>query len=411
MSLTDVKIRNAKPTEKPRKLYDSGGLYAEIAKSGATLWRFKYRYDGKEKRLALGRWPDVSLADARRRRDEARKLLANDIDPAQHRRAAKQARSLAAENSFRATAEEWFDRQAPKWTEANRTKVQARLTNDVYPKIGDRPITEITPADVLAVLLAVEGRGAGDTARRVAQDIRRIFAFGVAMSRCTDNPCAHLHLRDALAPIEGRNFAAITDPVKVGELLRAIDGFMGSYTVKCALQLAPLVFVRPGELRKMQWAHIDFDTAEWSIPAEFMKMKQPHLVPLSRQAVEILRKLEPYTRHRSDYVFPCMTSAKKPMSEAALAAALRRLGYSTKDDITPHGFRAMARTLLHEQLRYKPEIIEHQLAHRVADALGSAYNRTRFFKERAAMMQEWSCYLDKLKAGAEVVPFPGKTSF
>jgi len=314
MALSDAAIRKAKPADKPLRLFDGGGLYLEISPSGSKLWRLKYRFAGKEKRLALGIYPDVSLAGAR------------------------------------------------------------------------------------------EGRGAHDTAHTALQNCGQVFRYGVATGRILSDPCRDL--RGALRPLKHEHFPSITEPVAVAELLRAIDGFKGTFTVQCALRLAPMFFVRPGELRSAQWEHFDLEKHEWRYLVT--KTNTEHLVPLATQAVAILKDLHALTGQRR-HVFPGR-DPKKPMSDAAVNAALRRMGYDTRTEITGHGFRAMARTILHQELGIAPEVIEHQLAHRVPDVLGTAYNRTKFIKERRKMMQQWADYLDKLKAGATVIPLHGQAA-
>ena len=396
--LTDTAIRNAKPKDKPYRLSDALGLYIEIAASGGKLWRLKYRFGGKEKRLALGVYGDVSLQDARKQREAARKLLSQGVDPGAVRKAQKTAGTDA--DTFGTIAREWFAKHKANWAAGHADKIIQRLERDIFPWIGGHSIGEIKAPDLLAVIRRVEGRGALETAHRALANCGQILRYAVATGRAERDPSGDL--RGALAPVRGTHFAALTDPVAVGELLRAIGGFRGSLVVQSALRLAPLVFVRPGELRKALWADIDLDRAEWRYVVS--KTKTDHLVPLSRQAVEILRELQPLTGQRA-WVFPGR-DPKKPMSEAAINAALRRMGYDTKTEVTGHGFRAMARTILHEDLGIKPEVIEHQLAHRVPDALGSAYNRTQFLAERKTMMQAWSDHLDRLKVGAEVIPLP-----
>jgi integrase len=404
MALTDTAIRGAKPAAKPVRMFDGGGLYLEISPAGGKLWRFKYRIGGKEKRLALGVYPDVGLKDARAKRDAARNLLANDVDPGEHRKVQTAAKVERAANSFEAIAREWFAKQQPTWAASHADKIIMRLQDDVFPWLGGKPIAEITAPDVLAVLRRIEGRGTNDTAHRANGNISQVMRYAIATGRATRDPVPDL--RGALPPLRHKNFAAITEPDKVGEMLRAFDAFQGTFVVKSALLLAPLVFVRPGELRTALWADVDMDKAEWRY--QVSKTKTDHLVPLARQAVAILRDLYALTGH-GRHVFPGR-DPQKPMSEAAVNAALRRMGYDTKAEITGHGFRAMARTILHEELHQKPEVIEHQLAHKVSDALGTAYNRTQFLKERRAMMQGWADYLDKLKVGADVIPLRGGTA-
>ncbi len=402
MPLTDTQIKGAKPESKPRKLADEKGLYLLLQPTGGKLWRLKYRFNGKEKLLALGAYPEVGLKDARGRREEARKLLAEGIDPGAQRKAQKAASEARAANSFEVIGREWLEKWRSTVEPAQYAKALARAEKNVYPWLGGRPIAEITAPEILAVLRRIDERGARYTAHKVKSEISQVFRFAVATSRAERDPCPDL--RGAIPPAKGENFAAITSPKEAGELLRAIDAFRGTYIVKSALLLAQLLFVRPGELRKAAWAEFDLAKAEWNIPAERMKGRQAHLVPLPVQAVRILEDLQPLTG-RWAHVF-AGRDPKKPMSDAAVNAALRRMGYDTKTEITGHGFRAMARTILHEELHFKPEVIEHQLAHRVPDALGSAYNRTKFIKDRREMMQRWADYLDKLKVGADVVVMP-----
>lgn len=404
MALTDTAVRNAKPGQKPVKLADEKGLFLLINPNGTKYWRQKYRIGGKEKLLAHGVYPDVGLKDAREKRDAARKLLADGIDPGENRKVQKSAKAERAANSFETVAREWFAKHSPGWAVSHADKIIKRLENDVFPWIGGKPIAEITAPVLLTVLRRIESRGALDTAHRAQQNCGQVFRYAVATGRAERDPSADL--RGALPPARHENFASITDPDKVGELLRAIDGFKGTFVVKCALLLAPLLFVRPGELRKALWADIDLDKAEWRYFVT--KTKTEHSVPLAAQAVAILKDLHALTGHGAN-VFPGR-DPQKPMSEAAINAALRRMGYDTKTEITGHGFRAMARTILHEELHQKPEVIEHQLAHKVPDALGTAYNRTKFLKERKAMMQLWADYLDKLKAGAEIIPLHGSAA-
>lgn len=405
MPLTDTQIKVIKPEAKARKLADEKGLYLLLQPTGAKLWRLKYRFGGKEKLLALGSYPDVGLKDARNRRDEARKLLADGVDPSEQRKAQKAAGEMRAANSFEVICREWLEKWRTTVEPAQYKKALARLEKNVFPWLGGRPIAEITAPEVLAVMRRVDERGARYTAHKIKSEISQAFRYAVATGRVERDPCPDL--RGAIPPAQGEHFAAITNPKETGELLRAIDAFRGTLVVKSALLLAPLVFVRPGELRKAEWSEIDFDKQEWNIPAKRMKARQPHLVPLSTQTVAILRELQPLTG-RGVHVF-AGRDPKKPMSEAAVNAALRRMGYDTKTEITGHGFRAMARTILHEELHFQPDVIEHQLAHKVPDALGSTYNRTKFLKARRKMMQRWSDYLGKLKAGADVVTLPTKS--
>ncbi len=392
MPLTDITIRAAKPAAKPVRLFDSGGLYLEVAPGGGKWWRLKYRIDGREKRLSLGVYPDVSLKEARDRRDGARKVLAQGVDPGELRKATKAMRAEQVANSFEAVAREWYLKSKATWVDSHSEKIIARLERDVFPWLGNVPISDITARDVLAILRRIESRGALDTAHRARGTISQIIRYAIATGRADRDPCPDL--RGALPPAKETNFPSIIDPEQVGELLRALDAFRGTFVVHCALHLSPLLFVRPGELRNAEWSAINLDKAEWRYIVS--KTKTDHSVPLATQSVRILRDLHALTG-RGRYVFPGR-NPDTPMSEATVNAALRRLGYDTKTEITGHGFRAMARTILHEVLHVRPEIIEHQLAHKVPDALGTAYNRTKFLKERRAMMQQWADYLDELKA-------------
>ncbi|GBG03813.1 integrase [Azospira sp. I13] len=404
MPLTELAIRAAKPTDKPYKLPDEKGLFLLVHPNGSKYWRQKYRFQGKEKLLAHGVYPDLGLKDARERRDEARKQLANGVDPGAAKKASKLAGLERAANSFEAIAREWHGKHSTGWAPSHAKKIIERLERDVFPWLGGRPIAEITPPEVLAVARRIESRGVLETAHRALANCGQVFRYAVATGRAERDPCGDL--KGALPPWRKGNFASITEPEKVAELLRAIDGFKGTFVVKSALLLAPLFFVRPGELRRAKWEEIDLDKGEWRYFVT--KTKTEHSVPLASQAVAILQDLYPLTG-RGEYVFQGR-DPKKPMSEAAINAALRRMGYDTKTEITGHGFRAMARTILAEELHQKPEVIEHQLAHKVPDALGTAYNRTKFIKERRAMMQLWADYLDKLKAGAEVISLQGLTA-
>lgn len=401
MPLSDVEIRNAKPQEKNYKLTDGKGLYLLLTTTGGKLWRFDYRYAGKRKTLALGSYPELSLSKARDKRTAAREQIANDIDPGEIMRAQKITQGGGAD-SFEVVAREWHKKFSGAWSESHAKTTIERLVRDVFKVIGKRSINDIKAPEVLAMLRRIESRGALETAHRVRTICGQVLRYAVATGRAEQDVTASL--KGALPPYKKSHLAAVTDPIKVGELLRAIDGFSGSFIVKSALWLAPLVIVRPGELRQAEWSEIDLDAAEWSIPAERMKLKEQgaHLVPLSTQAVAILRELQALTGD-GRYVFPCHRSTARPMSNNAVNAALRRLGYS-KDEMTGHGFRAMARTILDEVLQVRPDYIEHQLAHAVRDPNGRAYNRTAHLEERRKMLQLWANYLDGLKAGAKVIP-------
>jgi integrase len=398
--LSEVKVRNAKPQANEYKLFDGGGLFLLITPSGGKLWRFRYLFDKKEKKLSLGVYPEISLLDARKQRDEARSQLAHGIDPGAVRKAQKQAKIQDTE-IFELIAREWHERFKSKWSIGHSSKIMTRLEGDVFPYIGEKRIKDIKAPELLTVLRRVEARGTFELAHRIRTICGQVFRYAVATGRAERDPAADL--RGALSPVQTINRAAITEPKKVGELLRAIDGYQGGFVVQCALRFLPLVFVRPGELRHAEWSEIDFENAEWNIPAIKMKMKEPHLVPLSKQAIEILKKLKEYTG-ASRYVFPSGRTFDRPMSDNAILAALRRMGYA-KEEMSGHGFRAMARTILDEVLQVRPDFIEHQLAHAVRDPNGRAYNRTSHLAERKKMMQTWADYLDGLKIGAKVLPF------
>ena len=402
MPLNDMKIRNAKTKEKFYKITDGDGLYLHVTEKGGKLWRFRYRFGGKEKLLALGSYPEITLLDARQRRDEARRQLAHGIDPSAVRKAQKQA-SIQNTETFEVIAREWHSRFISTWTKGHAKTIMSRLERDLFPWIGRRPITEIKAPELLVVLRRVESRGALESAHRIRTICSQVFRYAVATGRSENDPSSYL--KCALPQPTKKNMAAITEPKKVAELLRAIDSYKGSFVVKSALKLAPLVFVRPGELRRAEWSEIDLEKAEWNIPSSKMKMREPHLVPLSKQSIEILKELKMLTG-AGRYVFPGITN-ERPMSENAILAALRRMGYE-KDEMSGHGFRAMARTLLDEVLQIRPDFIEHQLAHAVRDPNGRAYNRTAHLNERRKMMQKWADYLDELKTEVKVLAFRRK---
>lgn len=406
--LTDAKIRAAKPAEKPLRLADGGGLYLEISPAGGKLWRWKFRFGGKEKRLSFGQYPDVSLKAARDQRDENRKLLAAGADPSAARQAQKVSRAAASGASFEAIAREWHKTiHTGKVSEGHAARTLIRLEQDVFPWLGSLPIAEVKAQLLLQTLRRIEARGAIETAHRAKQACSQVFRYAIATGRAEVDPAAPL--TDALKPVLVQHMPAITDPKRVGQLLRAIQSYEGQPVTRAALQLAPLVFVRPGELRKAEWKEFDLDAAEWRIDSGRMKRSKQdkatgaaHLVPLSTQAVEVLRDIHPLTGH-GRYVFPSLRTGERPMSDNAVLSALRRMGFP-KDEMTGHGFRAMARTLLAERLGVDESVIEAQLAHAVKDSLGRAYNRTEFAQQRRAMLQTWADYLDKLREGAEVLP-------
>ena len=404
MPLTDTAVRNAKAATKPIKMTDGGGMYLLLNPNGSRWWRFDYRFDGKRKTLSMGTYPDTGLKDARDKRDVARKLLAAGVDPGEQRKAAKAAGEARAANSFEVVAREWHAKQSATWVELHASRIMLRLVNDVFPWLGSRPIADITAKELLATVNRIVDRGAVESAHRVLQNCGQVLRYAIATGRAERNPAADL--RGALPPVKQSHLAAITDPGAIGALLRAMDAYNGSLVTKCALRLAPLVFVRPGELRQAEWAEFDLDAAEWNLPAEKMKMREPHLVPLAPQAVAILRELHALTG-RGRYVFPSARSPQRPMSNNAVLSALRRMGYGI-EEMSGHGFRAMARTVLDEVLHFRPDYIEHQLAHAVKDPNGRAYNRTAHLPERRKMMAAWADYLDTLKAGGNVVAIKRK---
>lgn len=402
MALTDVAIRNAKPRAKPYKMGDAFGLFVLIQPSGGKLWRFKYRFDGREKKLAIGTYPVIGLAEARRRRDQARELLAAGKDPSRERLREKLRTQIQAGNTFAAIAEEYCEKRKRDGQKAWAASTAARseyLVSLLKVPLGRMPITDIEPADVLAAVRKIERKGQLESARRTLQLAGAVFRYAVATARLSSDPTRDL--RGALTAPTVTHYGAIIDPVRVGELMRAIDGYEGQPITKLAMQLAPHVFVRPGELRHAEWSEIDLEAALWTIPAGKTKMRKDHLVPLSRQSIAILEDLRTLTGPEG-YVFPSIRSRKRPMSDNTINAGLRRLGYST-DEMTAHGFRAMASTLLNESGKWHPDAIERALAHGDSDRVRAAYHRGAHWKERMAMAQWWSDHLDQLRKGAEVV--------
>jgi integrase len=405
--LTDNQCKNAVcPTDKPRaRLADSGGLYLEVSPNGSRRWFWKYRKDGKEGRMALGGYPAVSLSAARKARDTAKLQKSEGRDPVQARKVEKLKASNPAGDTFRVVAWEWFEKQVPQWSEAHTVRSKRQFERDLFPWLGDRRLVDIEPVELLATLRKVEERGAVETADRGLMLARQVWRYGVATGRVGRDITADL--KGALSPYRGTHFAAITDPVKLGELIRAIRVYKGGPIVRAALQLAPMLFQRPGELRAAEWSEMDLDAALWTIPAARMKRNKdgkengdPHLVPLPRQAVEILRGLHGYTGH-GRMVFPGERSHERPISENSVRTALITMGY-TPDVQTWHGFRATARTMLAERLDCDPLVIEAQLAHSVKDANGRAYNRTQYLKHRADMMQRWANFLEQIATPSEL---------
>lgn len=410
LPLTDVEVKKAKPDpNKQVTHFDGGGLFLLVTPSGGKLWRFKYRFDGKEKLLSFGSYPEISLSDARICREEARRQVANGIDPGAVKRAQKRARAASVANSFEVVAREWHEKQKDSWSESHAKTTLDRLEKNIFPWMGSRPISELEPCDVLEVLQRMEKRGANETARRMKIVCGQVFRYAVATGRALRDQTADL--KGALKPPVSKNMAALTKPKDVAELLRAIDEYQGSFVVKCALKLAPLFFCRPGELRHTEWSEIDFENAELNIPIQRMKLPtvakrsangDSHLIPLATQAIEILKELHPLTSH-SRYVFPGHRSPSRCMSEGAVLLALRKMGFE-KEEMTGHGFRAMARTMIREKLKCDVEWIEIQLAHKTKSPNGTAYDRVSFLPERIMMMQAWADYLDGLKSGAQVIP-------
>ncbi len=401
MHLTAIKINKAMPdSEKPLRLFDGRGLYLEIAPSGGKWWRFKYRFGGKEKRLSLGVYAaagsktvEVGLEAARKAADEARQLLRDGVDPSQDRKAEKRRMAHQSENTFEAVAREWHGKQSAAWVPDHAERVLRRLELYIFPNLGKQSIAEIEAPELLDALRVIEARGKDTTSHLARQYVGMVFRYGIATGRCKRNPAADL--RGALRPVKKANFAAVTEPEPLAKILRALDSYEGTLTVRCALHLAPLVVVRPGEMRKAEWKDIDLDKAEWRFVAS--KTNPNHLVPLSKQAVAVLREVQPLTGN-GRFVFPSARSAQRPMSDAAVLAAMRRMEIPA-DEMTGHGFRATFRTIGAEVLKFRVDLMEHQLAHAVKDANGTAYNRTSFLPERKRMMQRWADYLDQLKTG------------
>jgi integrase len=398
MPLTDSIARNAKPAAKTFRIFDHDGLYLEVSPRGGKWWRLKYRFAGNEKRVSLGVYPEVNLKSARARTIEARQLLDAGVDPSENRRAAKAAQMDGAANSFEVVTREWIEQQMNTWVRGHGERIRTRFERDIFPWIGARPIADLTAPELLTTVRRIEKRGALETAHRALGNCGQVFRYAIATGRARRDPTGDL--RGALPAVKPKHFAAITEPKRVGALMRAIDGYEGSLTVRSALRLAPLVFVRPGELRHAEWTAMDLDVCEWHYTVT--KTNTPHIVPLSTQAVAILRELKALTG-RGRFVFWSGRSSQRPMSDNAILAAMRRMGI-TKEEMSGHGFRAMARTILDEVLGFRPDFIEHQLAHAVRDPNGRAYNRTAHLEERRKMIQAWADYLDRLKNGADVIP-------
>lgn len=406
MSLTDTSIRNAKARTKPYKLGDSGGLFLLIQPSGGKLWRLKYRVDGREKKLGLGTYPEISLADARKRRDEAREVLANGKDPSREKQQAKRRAKAAAADTFGEIANEYIAKRRREGLSETTADKSEYYVKRLGPAISRLPVSEITPSDLFAELRRIEVLGNFETAKRVLQLAGRIFRYSVATARLVSDPSRDL--RGALTAPQPKHLAAITEAEQVGALLRAIDGYNGQPVTKLAMQLTPHVFVRPGELRHAEWHEVDLEAAVWTIPGEKMKMRMVHQVPLSKQAIDLFRQLHAMTGP-AGYVFPSIRSRARPMSENTVTAALRRLGY-TGDEMTAHGFRATASTLLNESSKWNPDAIERALSHKERDRVRAAYHRGSHWKERVEMAQWWSDYLDQIRKGADILSFPERAA-
>jgi integrase len=395
--LTEQKLRSLKPRDKVYRVADSDGLCIEVHPSGARYWRYRYRFVGKAKMQSLGVYPEVTLAEAREALQGARKALRGGEDPIQQRQRDEQARRIAGANTFEAVAREWLQQQEKRLATTTYDKAEWMLEQFAFPWVGARPISEIDAPEMLALLRRIEERGKLETAHRVKQRCSQIFRYAIATGRATRDPCPDL--RGALASPKTEHHASITDPNELGHLLKALDGYKGNLVTAAALRLAPLVFVRPGELRHAEWAEFDLEEAQWRIPGAKMKMGETHLVPLSQQAVAILRELQPLTG-KGRYVFPGVRSSARPMSENTVLAALRRLGY-TNDQMTGHGFRSTASTRLHE-MGWNSQVIERQLAHAERNKVKAAYNYAEYLPERRRMMQAWADYLDGLKSSKVV---------
>jgi len=403
MKLTDKTCKNAKPQEKPYKLFDGGGLYLEVLPHGSKLWRLKYRYLGIEKRFSLGAYPLITLAEAREKREEAKKLLTQDIDPSMARQDNREAIVRNAANTFEVIAREWHENQKGRWSDNHYNNVMHRMERDIFPYMGKKPIKSIDAPVLLSVLRRIEKRGALDIAGRTRQICGQVFRYGIVTGKCSRDPTPDL--RGALKTRKTKHFAAI-DAKELPELLQAIernDARLYNRTRR-AIKLSMLTFVRPGELRKARWEEIDFDEKEWRIPAERMKMKREHIVPLSRQAIVLLKEQKEETGNiNTPLVFPSQIKPRQPMSDGTVRIALQKLGF--KDRMTAHGFRALARTTIREKLDYDPDVIECQLAHKAAGPLGEAYNRAQFLDKRKVMMQDWANYVDSVATHGTVVTF------
>ena len=404
MPLSDTAIKNTKPGLKPIKLRDGGGLYLLINSNGSRWWRLDYRFGGKRKTLSMGVYPDVSLKLARERRHEARTLLAVATDPGEERKAQKKAKAEAKGNTFEIIAREWMATRGKEWTESYASKTKSALERHAFPAVGSKAITEITSPDLLALLRAIERRGVVDMAHRIQQHCGAIFRYAIATGRAIYDPVPSL--KGSLSTVKQEHYPALTDPSEYAQLLRDIDNYRGEVTTKVAMQLLALTFQRTKEVRFAEWSQFDLHAALWRIPAEIMKMREAHVVPLSRQAIAVLESLRPLTGN-ARLVFPSATGRERPISENTVTYALARMGY--KGRMTGHGFRSAASTMLNEQ-GFRHDVIERQLAHSERNAVRAAYNHAEYLPERQKMMQQWADYLDKLKAGADVIPIRGNAA-
>ena len=394
--LTDTFLRGLKATGKIQKHADGGGLYIHVSPIGGRLWRMAYGFNGKQKTLSFGAYPAVSLKDARQKRSEAKEHLAKGVDPSAHKKALKSAIRAEVTNSFEIVAREWFDKFKDSWVPHHGSKIFARLEKDIFPVIGGKAVSSVAAPELLGALRRIEARGAIDTAHRALQNCSQVFRYAISTGRAERDVAADL--RGALVPVKSKNLASITEPKAIGVLLRDIDEYTGNPIIRLALRMAAYVFVRPGELRRAEWVEVDLAGAEWRIPAAKMKMRQAHTVPLASQVISILQELQQYTG-RSRYLFPSMRGSSAPISDMTLLAGLRRMGYA-KEEMTVHGFRSMASTVLNEQ-GYNSDWIERQLAHGPRNRIRAAYNHAEYLSERCRMMQEWADYLDRLRAATD----------
>lgn len=404
LTATAVKSADTSENQKPYKLSDGGGMFLYVVSKHKKFWRYSYRFAGKQKTLSIGTYPELSLMDARQLHDEARSALAKGIDPSAHKKMMQANLSKESDSGLEIVAREWFAKFSQQWVESHASKIIRRLERDIFPWIGNRPIADIEPPEILQCLRRIEERGALETAHRAKQNLGQVFRYAVATGRVPRDITADL--KDALPPAITKNFSAVTDPIEIGELMRAMEDYTGTLETRTALMLSAYLFTRPGELRQMEWTEIDFDSARWHIPAEKMKASREHIVPLSEQALKLLDEIRPLTG-RWRFVFPSMTDKRKAMSNNTVRQALRRLGYDN-DTMTAHGFRALASTRLYE-MGYDSELIEKQLAHAVGNDVRRAYDRSQHIERRTPMMQVWADYLDELKAGGKVLQFPAKS--